>query len=114
MVEILISSTGKLMSVADGASAPESLPPVVALPEILPPEPPRKPLSAKTVKRILENAVEEYSLFPDLDDADLLRWEVLEDGTTVGVIENTGTTVRYHWTICPKSFKPLNLGPIDD
>lgn len=111
MTQILVSRAGKLMSVADDAS---SRPPIVALPEILPPEPPRKPLSAKTVKRILEKAIEEDWLFPEYNEAELLRWEVLEDGTTVGVIENTDTSVRYHWTICPKSFTPLNLGPIDD
>ncbi|MCZ7935738.1 hypothetical protein O9X90_25760 [Agrobacterium leguminum] len=113
MVEILISRTGKLMSLVDDVSAPESPPPIVALPENLPLEPPRKPLSAKTVKRILEKVINEY-LLPDMEYADLLRWDALADGTAVAVVEDSDTTVRYHWTICPRMFTPLNLGPIDD
>ncbi|WP_104668780.1 hypothetical protein [Ensifer adhaerens] len=92
---------------------PTSIPAVIALPQILPPEPPLKPLSAKTVKRILEKAIDEY-LLPYMEYADLLRWDALADGTTVAVVEDSDTTVRYYWTICPRSFAPLNLGPIDE
>ncbi|WP_158693464.1 hypothetical protein [Neorhizobium alkalisoli] len=84
--------------------------------EILPPEPkvtakPLKPLSFQAVERILERAIENN----DLDGiwAELIEWDKLTDGTTVGVVEDQDTCIRYHWTVCPKTFEPLNLGPID-
>ncbi len=89
-----------------------------AVVQILPPEPkamakPSKPLSFQAVERILERAVENSDL-KDMFSAELIEWDELDDGTTVGVIENEDTGVRYHWTVCPKTFEPRNLGPIDD
>jgi hypothetical protein len=89
-----------------------------AVVEILPPEPkpaakPKRPLSFNTVERILERAIENNDL-PDMEyGAELIEWDKLDDGTTVGVVEDEETSVRYHWTVCPKTFEPLNLGPVD-
>ncbi|MCA1441261.1 hypothetical protein I6F07_13770 [Ensifer sp. IC4062] len=85
--------------------------------EILPPEPKvatkaPKPLSFRAVERILERAIENSDLKGIC--AELIEWDKLTDGTTVGVVEDQDTGVRYHWTVCPKTFEPKNLGPIDD
>ena len=104
------------------ASRPNPQPNVVHEPEILPPAPKAMPdpaplnptpLSPQTVYSIITRAVENRDL-PGLGFyPDLIGWGMLADGTTVGIIERQWTGVRYHFTVCPKTFKPKNLGPID-
>ncbi|UXT50154.1 hypothetical protein FY136_13245 [Agrobacterium tumefaciens] len=104
------------------ASKPNPQPTVIHEPEILPPSPKAipgpapvnpTPLSPQTVYRIITRAVKSHNL-PDLwIYAEVIRWGMLSGGTTVGIIEHQKTGVRYHFTVCPKTFKPKNLGPID-
>jgi hypothetical protein len=104
------------------ASGPKPQSTVIHEPEILPPAPKAMPgpaplnptpLSPQTVYRIITRAVENRDLLDQWNYHDLIRWDVLADGTTVGIIEHKRTSVRYHFTVCPKTFKPKNLGPID-
>jgi hypothetical protein len=91
--------------------------PIVALPTDTERRPPITqrcaPLSFQAVERILSKAIEDDSL-ERMDYPALIGWEDLTDGTVVGVVEDGETAVRYHWTICPHTFKPRNLGPVDD
>ncbi|TIX91611.1 hypothetical protein [Rhizobium sp. P44RR-XXIV] len=103
-------------------SRPKPQSTVVREPEILPPTPKAvlspapvnpTPLSPQTVYRIITRAVKNHNL-PDLwIYPEVIRWTMLPDGTTVGIIEHKQTGVRYRFTVCPKTFKPKNLGPID-
>lgn len=71
------------------------------------------PLSFQAVQRILERNVQNDGL-PGLGSRfSLIEWDELPDGTTVCVIENDWNGVRYHFTVCPITFKPINLGPVD-
>ena len=91
-------------------------------PEILPPAPkPRPapvasfpaPLSAETVKRIIEKAIRHYDV-PGLSIYPVQAgWLKSSDGTTFGIVEHRNTGVRYQVMVCPNTFKLKNLGPID-
>lgn len=113
-----ISSGSAPKKATHAVKASVTVTPKPAVVEILPPAPkvPIKaptPLSFQAVERILERAIENNDL-KDMFSAELIEWNELEDGTTVGVVEDEDTGVRYHWTVCPKTFEPKNLGPIDD
>ncbi|RFB90339.1 hypothetical protein B5K11_20000 [Rhizobium leguminosarum bv. trifolii] len=97
-----------------------SLPPVIqAKPalnnEIAPtyqPPSPKAPLSASTVKRVLKQAHKNKEM-AGFHSPFTWAWESLSDHTSVALVEHISTSVRYHWTISPDTFKPQNLGPVD-
>ncbi|WFU01937.1 hypothetical protein QA648_17830 [Rhizobium sp. CB3171] len=101
--------------------APTPNPTIIHEPEILPPVRQATPsiplnaapLSPETVKRIIEKAIQHYDV-PGLSIYPVhAGWLKSSDGTTFGIVEHRNTGVRYQVMVCPKTFKPKNLGPID-
>lgn len=74
---------------------------------------PKPPLREETVKRILKRQIESYIHF-GIQQARIVRWDIRRDGTTVGVVEDEVSGIRYHWSICPTKFCVVTYGPIDD
>ncbi|MXN47192.1 hypothetical protein GR138_18505 [Shinella kummerowiae] len=78
---------------------------------------PTEPLHPDVVQRILvraiENAANNYDYILGLYTPRLIAWGTLQDGTTVGMVEDNQTGVRYLWTVHPVHFKPVSYGPVN-
>ena len=70
------------------------------------------PVSYATTKRILKKACLNKQIICDVP-ALFWNWITLRDGTFAVIIEDERTAIRYQWTVCPRTFAPVNLGPID-
>lgn len=98
------------IQIVSSGSAPKQVSPEPTTQQVVEP----KPLSYKTVERILRRAMD-YEGMPDMeDDHTLYGFVTLANGTTVARVEDDTTGVRYHYTVCPRDFTPKNLGPIDE
>ncbi|PDT38155.1 hypothetical protein CO671_01795 [Rhizobium sp. M10] len=78
---------------------------------------PRRPLSAETVHRILTRLINNhhhsYERLLDVYKPKIIMWGTLEDGTTVAILEDSGTGIRHMWSLDRMTFRPVSYGKVD-
>lgn len=87
-----------------------------AIVEILPPEPKLsaiEPVCQQAVIRIVQKALHNLDL-PRYDYTSKVAWYAKSGDQFVVAIEHGSTAVRYLWTVCPHTYKPKCLGPVND
>ncbi len=77
----------------------------------------RRPLSSDAVQRILTRAIANnrlsYQRLLNVNDPRIISWGTLEDGTTVAIVEDNYTGIRYMWSLDRETFRPVSYGPVD-
>ncbi|WP_142781070.1 hypothetical protein [Agrobacterium sp. T29] len=84
--------------------------------EILPPDPKIstiEPVCQQAVIRIVQKALYNLDL-PGYGYPSKVVWYGKSGDQFVVAIERGSTAVRYLWTVCPHTYKPKCLGPVND